>query len=188
MRSWSGLAVGLAGCASEPALPTVFVTEAQHAGDFGGIAGGDAICAASANRPEGDDRDYRALLVDGEERVACVSPDCVTGGAAENVDWPLVANTAYYRPDGLLLGTTLGNGLLPLVLETGIGDTNGEVWTGLTGWFDGTTGDTCAGWTSAGGLGGVGVADGASDGSWTFVYAQSCDREIALYCASIDAE
>lgn len=64
-----------------------------------GIQGADAICQYEAaqtswhpNLPSG--KTWKALIVDGVNRVACITPDC-GGGTSENVDWVLLPSTQY---------------------------------------------------------------------------------------------
>ncbi len=90
-----------------------FVTTATFSGDIkaaGGkanaIASADSLCMADANRPAGGST-YKALLVDGVNRVACTTANC-GGGVSEHIDWVLHASTTYTRSDGTTVVMTTG--------------------------------------------------------------------------------
>src|SRR5690606_20294444 len=69
----------------------------------------DGQAQSATNRP--NEREYKALLVHGTERVACTTAQC-SGCASEHVDWVLSPNTHYLRADGVtLVGTTNDLGL-----------------------------------------------------------------------------
>jgi len=105
-----------AGCSSggssSPAVPAqtcttcmTFVTAATYSGDIkttGGkanaIASADSLCMADANKPAGGGT-YKAMLVDGVNRVACTTANC-GGGAGEHIDWVFKPSTTYLRSDG----------------------------------------------------------------------------------------
>ena len=122
-----------------PSGPTggkrVFATSSQQAGDFGGIAGGDAICqaAASAAKLGGT---FKAWLSDGSTkasaRIAAVGP------------WSLVDGTPVFP---------LANVSSPLhdldMDESGQTGQKGLVWTG-TSPGGGAMIETCTGWSSRG--------------------------------------
>lgn len=159
---------------------TIFLTDAGTSGDFGGIAAADALCNASPARP--NNGTYKALLVDGTNRVACSSYDCGTSGAAENVDWALLGNTAYFRGvDDAYIGRTNDAGLLGFPFTTPIWDTNPEVWTGLSyGW---QSSSDCNNWTDVNSFGNVGLANEVNS-DFFYKYLQFCNRtNVLMYCA-----
>ncbi len=119
-------------------------TTASFTGNLGGIAGADALCDSAANKP--DSRTYRALIVDGNDRVACTTAFC-SGGPGEHVNWVLSASTSYYRP-GLAvdIGTTNANGIFDFPLENGFVADSTLMWTGLT--VDWLSTNNCVNWTS----------------------------------------
>lgn len=133
----------LAALAATDAKKYIFVSTDTHDGDFAsgyanGIAGADAFCAAQKTAYYGGlpgaAAEYAALIMDdGTNRRACTTANC-TGGAAENVDWVLAANTTYSAPDGATLFTTdssgifdFGGGSLDRAFDTAGGL---EWWTG----------------------------------------------------------
>ncbi|MFH1809467.1 MAG: DUF1554 domain-containing protein [Pseudomonadota bacterium] len=92
--------------AATPPGYLIFVTVSNHDGDLvaaGGqgnaIASADHLCNTSAANPNAGT--YKALIVDGVNRVACTSANCTTSGTAEHVDWVFKPNTQYLRADGV---------------------------------------------------------------------------------------
>lgn len=78
----------------------IFLTASTFSGDLqgaeaNGILGADAKCEADGNKPSTGT--YKAFLVNGANRRACNSADCVNGGADENRDWVLKKDTRYIR-------------------------------------------------------------------------------------------
>lgn len=116
-----------------------FITTADFTGDIrtaGGlgtaIASADALCQADAGKPAGA-ATYKAMLVDGVNRIACTTMMCA-GGLAEHVDWVFKANANYYQSDGTTLVFTAN--------ASGVSDLSGAAankfgsgarpyWTGL---------------------------------------------------------
>ena len=164
------LVIYCGGCSSSdvPVNPMykTFVTAATFNGDIQtaggqatGIASADALCMADTNKPA-DSSTYKAMLVDGTNRVACTTSLC-SGGTSEHIDWVLQPNAEYYRSDGTtLILKTNANG----VFDFGANLTNSfdtaasTYWTGME--IDDWTGDVnnrCLGWT----LGEIGPAIGA---------------------------
>src|SRR6185369_3589397 len=77
----------------------IFITANNYrpAFDFYGINGvnsADTKCGAEAVTMSLSGT-YKALIVDGTNRIACTSANCSGTGNAEHVDWVLRANTAY---------------------------------------------------------------------------------------------
>ena len=74
-----------------------------------GIEGTYSLCAQAKDSEQPalpkTGSEYRALLVDASNRVACTSINC-SGGSSEHVDWVLRANTSYKRPGGTVVFTT----------------------------------------------------------------------------------
>lgn len=111
-------------------------------GDLGGIVGADAICMDVANGYPGTGT-YKALIADGVNRVASVSANTGDG----QVDWILLADTAYLRSDGTtLVGITDANGLLPHPLVNSIRDTTTGFWSGLNEDWTSSV-NNCVNWT-----------------------------------------
>jgi len=145
-----------------------FVTQSMFTGDLiteegsgmaNGIMAADALCMADANytNEAGGVGIYLALIVDGTNRVACTSGNCITGGSSEHVNWVLHKNTAYYRSDGkTLVMTTNQNG----IYDFGSGDLPASFAGGVINYWTGfsfpawTTGRHCSAWTSSSNAGG----------------------------------
>jgi len=123
-----------------------------------GVGGADALCMDDFDYP--GTGVYKALIVDGINRIASVSPNTGDG----QVDWVLQANTNYYRADGTtLVMTTDANGLMVFAVNGGSDLTNPFIpdtfnyWTGLASDWQ-TSNDTCGTWnnnqnTSVGNMG-----------------------------------
>jgi hypothetical protein len=122
----------------------VFVTSPVPNGDFGGVAGADALCMDPAYGYPGVGT-YKALIVDGVDRVASVSAAAGDG----QVDWVLHRNARYYRSDGVTrIANSNSSRLFDFPLLAGVDDTTNGYWNGLE--YDWTTAtDNCVGWTSA---------------------------------------
>ena len=167
-------------------------------GGCGGAGGGTAFCGIGANGVQKADyvcqndpgrpdtaKVWKALVVDGTNRVACTNANC-TGGTAGRVDWILKPNTAYFRPDNVtLIMNTVANAVFAFGFLTNV--INNTVaysaWTGLnTNWTTGTT--HCTNWsigTNAvqGIYGTSSLNDGQSINAGTPV---NCDTLNNLYC------
>jgi hypothetical protein len=92
----------------------IFTTSGTNNGNFGGMAGADAYCTSDANKPTRGT--YKAMLVDGTNRVACTSSFCGGSGVSEHVDWVLDPTTLYSRSDGTPIGTTTSAGVFTFPL------------------------------------------------------------------------
>ncbi|EPG66178.1 DUF1554 domain-containing protein [Leptospira wolffii] len=129
----------------------VFVIAATKADVGGGLSGLDSQCNSDSNKPSGGGT-YKALVVDGTNRVACTSANCATSGTSEHVDWVLRANKKYVQSDGTtVIGTTTSKGIFSFPLsnpfQTTVSGTNLTV-TGLnTNWTSGS--NNCTGWSTA---------------------------------------
>ena len=163
-------------------LPSIYITSSvPSVASMGGVSGADFICNTDSAKPAVPPTYYKAIIAAGSQRRACSSSNCSTGGAGENIDWPLAPNTTYVRPDQTVIGTTNASGIFdPLTNAFSTG--NPEFWTGFGyGWE--TTYD-CSSWTtsSSGTWGQVGVANNPTPPLFGG-YAQTCDRSDVLACA-----
>jgi len=142
------------------------------------VSGADAKCMADANYPGAGT--YKALIVDGTNRVASVSANTGDG----QVDWVLHPNTTYTRPDGTIIMTTNGNGIFVFGTLTNLFITTWKnPWDGIaTGWTL-TTGQTCVDWTSGAfaDYGGIGNTS-RNDGVAISATPTRCNGSNALYC------
>jgi hypothetical protein len=126
----------------------IFVTFISFTGAIGGISAADSYCNSDSNKP--DNGSYKAMIVDGTNRVACTTAGC-SGGAGEHTDWIMAASTSYYRSDGTtLIATTTANGVFNLVTGLTNSFTSGlsYIWTGMAGNWTSTAG-SCINWSSA---------------------------------------
>ena len=135
------------------AIKKVFLSNAQPGGNMGGITGADALCNADANKP--DSSTYRAMIVDGVNRTACVNANCSPTNGGDGFGWVFQANTTYYRQNGATYEdvlTTNANRIatFPLTVNGFNSSNTNEYWTGLeVDWtvaFAGSDLD-CANWT-----------------------------------------
>jgi hypothetical protein len=125
----------------------IFVTQANFNANLGGAPGADQKCKEDFNNPRGPGvGPWKAMIAVGApSRLACTSMNCATGGASENIDWAMKANTTYRRPDGTLIGVTNGSGIFGNGISNSISNTLFNVWTGLnSNWQINTN---CNGWT-----------------------------------------
>jgi hypothetical protein len=138
----------------------VFVDPGPYTGNLGGIAGADAKCNASSQKPGSGT--YKALIVDGTSRRACGSPNCSTG-PSEHVDWVLRPNTEYRRSsDNAVIAIADTNGLLPFNLVNTISASSGQAYfSGLSADWRSDALSNCGSWTSASGgnVGSTGLGD-----------------------------
>lgn len=172
-----------------------FVTAAAFNGDITsaggqatGIASADALCMADANKPA-DSSTYKAMLVDGTNRVACTTSLC-SAGTSEHIDWVLQPNAEYYRSDGTtLILKTNANGIFDFgangdnLLSNSIGTTNSTYWTGLMTDWTGDPNNRCLGWVlgeMGPTLGAYGMGDQTDSSS---IYGSDfCDAVRRLVC------
>jgi len=173
----------------------IFATAATYDGDLltagggaTGIEGADRLCAQAKDSEQptlpGTGAEYRALLVDSGNRVACSTPDC-GGGGAENVNWVLRANTSYKRPDGVVVFTTNASGIF--LLGAGLNApiaAAGQWWTGMdVDWND--VGTTCSDWTGTAGSGFFGIGGSTAETAITdsgMGFGESCASALSLLC------
>lgn len=162
----------------------LFVSSGSVAGNFGGIAAADNLCKNDTSNPLGSGNgNWKALLSLAGTRVGCTTSDCTGSGAAEHIDWPLKANTTYFRPDGVTIGTTNVNGLFLGTLTNALDASALVVFTGLTSNWT-VAGTHCLSWTSNNMVdqGQTGQADQTGI-LWFSNTAISCDLPTKrLYC------
>lgn len=165
-----GSAISLLNTPTPESIPEyyIFVTAATYDGDLRtagggvtGIEGADNLCALAKDSEQptlpGTGSEYRALLVDSGNRVACTSINCGTLGSSENVNWVLRANTTYKRPDGTVVFTANASGIF--LLSAGLNAPlagAGQWWTGMDGDWNEVL-SSCSDWSSTIGNGFVGV-------------------------------
>ncbi len=156
----------------------VFLTSTTHAGNFGGVAGGDAICQARADAA-GLGGTWRAYLVDGTSGLGRLTHPAVPyvrlDGTRVANSWADLSNESIAAPIDLTELRTTGTG---------------TVWTGLTN-VTGGTNQHCNDWTYAGAgclsgsaCGGGGEARMTND-HWDGYYVFSCSSRYRLYCIEL---
>lgn len=145
----------------------IFATSATYNGNLlmagggaTGIEGADSLCAQAKDNEQpalpGAGSEYRALLVDSGNRVACTSINCA-GGSSEHVNWVLRANTSYKRPDGTVVFTTNASGIF--LMTAGLNAplaAAGQWWTGMDDEWNEVL-SSCSDWSATVGNGFVGV-------------------------------
>ncbi|WP_016750247.1 endostatin-like outer membrane lipoprotein LenC [Leptospira kirschneri] len=156
LTSYQNYRLGLV-CVEQPRPKYIFVTsstEEWHNGNFGGIAGADAYCQSQVptNLPSGGI--YKAMIVDGVNRVATtVGPNSKVG----QKDWVLLPNQKYIRDyDDVFIMTTNSSGMFDFAnnnqLENSFSQIAAAQWTGLnsdwTVWTSGGIPITCDSWNS----------------------------------------
>lgn len=131
-----------------PTLPhakRIFVTSTTHTGGFGGVTGADDICNADPNRP----------YIAGTYKALIAQTDVRRPPASTSLDWVLLANQTYIRPDlaRTIVFTTDSASNPPNTFVNTISTSTSSVWTGFL-----TTGgagvgpltlgtQTCVDWT-----------------------------------------
>lgn len=186
----------------------IFVSDATPNGgnlkgsEATGIAGADKLCQNDPKRTSLGIITAKAMIVDGNTRVACVTDNCTGAGISENIDWVLAPNMAYINEDGLDLGTTNQNGIFLLdnnaintnnKLLNSINNSAQTVWTGFDiNWITDPnslcTLFTNEPWTSTAvhaSFSNYGACGQANQKNWN-VYAGTgtdCDvQDVRLYC------
>jgi len=124
---------------SSAGVTKIFYTVSSYNGNLGGVSGADSKCMADSNYPGSGT--YKALIVDGTNRIASASANAGDG----QVDWVLQPNTTYYRSDGsTIILTTDSNGIFVFgTLDNSFGS-GGRLWMGLNA--DWTTDNHCTTW------------------------------------------
>jgi hypothetical protein len=156
-----------------PRRRVVFVTQRSVAGNFGGLAGGDIICAAEA-ADAGLGGQFVAWLANGnpsfqaKSRFATDAGWYLTNDGGEVFSGPSALNNA--------------NGPKVGINRTARGEIldGGQVWTGLYG--DGVPiGKDCVGWTTTLDDGVPGNV-GSTATTWSVAAPDYCNTEKRLYC------
>lgn len=157
---------------SNPAQPVVsspkkvFVIQQDLSGDLktegsgsNGPDGADKLCQADSQSSGGT---YKAMLVDGVNRVACTSANCA-GGVSEHVDWVLKPSTEYRQIDGsTVIGTTNSAGLFAFPLSNVVSTQSSFLWTGLQADWRGDS-QNCGGFASTSGSSRTGSSNATTD-------------------------
>jgi len=156
-----------------PGVVQVFKTSSTYLGDFGGLAGGDAICQERAEEV-GLNGTWRAWLSDDTTDARDRIPD----GRYELVNGTVIADDKDDLTDGELKAPIILNEFGELGQPDG-----GWVWTGTR--FNGTgTEENCRNWMIS--LEGAGADYGSRyemSSYWTKHDAPtSCMQELTLYC------
>ncbi|EQA70226.1 endostatin-like outer membrane lipoprotein LenF [Leptospira noguchii] len=140
-------------------VPHIFTTSSSgvvHNGNFGGISGADAFCQNNIPSSVPSTGIYKAMIVDGVNRVATtVGPNSTEG----QVNWVFQPNQQYRRADdGAIIMTTNASGLFDfsngarLENSFALKGESGQ-WTGLnsdwTTWTSGGVPITCSSWNSS---------------------------------------
>lgn len=169
----------------------IFVTALAHNGNLGGITGADAACMGDANYP--GTGTYKALVVDGTNRLACTqgngNENCT---ASQHIDWVLTSNTTYVRPDdATVIGVTNSEGIFSFtggaMLTHAVSSNTRTVFTGLNSDWTRYGGCgafcNCNGFTdnSSGNASSVGEASALSGNSIS-TSTGACDTTASLYC------
>lgn len=173
---------------------SVFLTnnfyDGQFDGSFGpfdgdGIDEADRFCTNEAAQHVSN-TPFAALLSDGTNRVATLSPDCRQGCTGQ-VDWPLRAYTDYFLPDGRFL---FGTGAAPIFVFGALSDqitvlTGTQHWSGLkSDWTPSAV--TCLEWVTGSG-GDTGRTGESSSMSQSFLQGseRTCDLFARLICVEL---
>ncbi|AXR68586.1 DUF1554 domain-containing protein [Leptospira mayottensis] len=111
------------------------VSPLTHNGNFAGISGADAYCNSRIPSGLPGTGSYKAMLVDGINRVATTVGSNSSSGQK---DWVFQKNTSYYRADGRMVFTTNDAGLFDFSagnLSNAFADSfyvwDFGIWTGL---------------------------------------------------------
>lgn len=164
-------------------IKKIFVTASRVAGDFGGAAGADGICAGDAKKPN-DGNTYKALIGD-STRIACTTANC-SGGSSEHTDWILEPNTVYTQVNGSnIIFTTNANGIfVSWPANNPISATLApNYWSGLTvTWMNNA--NNCTNWTNntVGISGGSGYPVEATDEMMIYYTTNPCNVTRPLVC------
>jgi hypothetical protein len=155
-----------------PPEPTkkMFVSQSGVTGNFGGIPAADLHCHSDPQKPAGS---FRALLVDGANRVAAGAPQR---------DWVLQPSTLYTRLDGTPIGRTNASSLLIFPLINPISATPAVVWTGLAANW--ATGAHCAAWANPAATANTGEASSLNNDA-AIGAAISCGLTRQVICVQI---
>lgn len=93
-----------------------------------GVNGADKACQSDSQSSGGT---YKALIVDGLNRIACTTANC-SGGVGEHLDWVLKPNNEYRQIDGTtVIGTTNAKGIFDFPLQNVFSTSSYFLWAGL---------------------------------------------------------
>ncbi len=148
----------------------VFVADAEVQGNFGGVAQADELCLV--NRP--DSLEYKALIVDESTRTAL---------PGDQKNWVLLANTKYYRRDGVTPAFTTNNYAVfdyTNNMTNSFAGTGDTYWTGLNIYWETTT-QTCGNWSSST-VDAVYGSDNQIDGRAIATDLSSCAESRKILC------
>ncbi len=162
-------------------IKKIFVSSNSYNGNMGGVAGVDAKCMSDTAYP--GTGTYRALIVDGVNRVACTTANC-SGGASENVNWVLQPYTTYVRASGgaTLFFTNAAGIFVFGAMTNSFTGTAQTYYTGLSSDWTTPVGLNCSQWTSTAGNFRYGVGN-ATNGQAIAMGALACtDNFWRLYC------
>ncbi len=125
-----------------------FVTSATNSGDFdtdldgNGIEEADIFCSANIPPTLAGTGTYKALLVDGINRIACVNYRCTSSDALDYTDWVLQTDKVYFQSNGTTraMNTVSADPFFEFNNASNNGfEGSGTYWTGLTAdWQTGT--------------------------------------------------
>jgi len=129
----------------------IFVTSDAYGPNSSGLSDADSYCQFAANE-RGLKTTFKALLVDGTNRIACTSANCQTCGSTEQKDWVLYADTTYVIYSQSLPQTTIATTNDYALFQFPLSNSGGfgafvNYWSGLSADWT-TSGSTCSGWTS----------------------------------------
>jgi hypothetical protein len=152
----------------------VFVTSTTHLGSLGGIAGGDAICAARA-QAAGLPGTYKAWL-----SVSGTTP--VTTFVNSSIPWVRLDGVKVADDFADLTDTTIDAPIVVTELGANLGSGYLPVWTG-TNSLGNQQGVNCSAWTtSSAQFGGWYGNASVSSFEWTSMNYLNCGTPIRLYC------
>lgn len=160
----------------------IWVTNSTTMGNLngtGGTVGGDSMCNNMADTNHPGSGTYKALI-------------WLPGRTVSDADWPIIANTNYYRSDGItLIGNSNSVKTITSALPNSVNTSAGlNSWSGIMAngipWMAGS--DNCSNWTSSlNTVDGIfGTANLTTPGN---VFGRnggpnrsSCDQLLRLYC------
>ena len=157
-----------------------FSTAATHTGNFdndntlisgtytatnsngNGVEEADNFCMNNLPAALSSTGNYKAFLVDGTNRIACVNSNCSTSNTNDFKNWVMVKNSVYFQSDGKTRAFRTNSVDGRMVLNESAPVSNGwesggvpQYWTGIKS--DWTTGTICGStWASTAGNGEAG--------------------------------
>lgn len=160
----------------------IFVTATSVTGGMSGISGADSKCNTDSNKPNSSN--YKAMVVDGMIRVACITPNC-SGGLTEQSNWVLKPNQMYQRSDGTVIATTNADGIFDFstALVNSISATSNIAWTGMSNdWV--ADSDNCNKWMNGTGIesGRNGQSNSTSNTAISYTLMSCNSMSVLLYC------